>query len=102
MSEGYVTKLQKKASKNLKSFIEEIKEYIPKQEVYGWDDGVVKVNCKDAILRTYCTDDMALFIGHEKKNEEVLNEYGILLNTEKDTIVMYDHILHNYNDKYIF
>lgn len=45
---------------------------------------------------------MALFIGHEKKNEEGLNEDGILLNTEKDTIVMYDHILHNYNDKYIF
>lgn len=102
MSEGYVTKLQKRASKNLETFIEEVKEYIPKQEVYGWDDGVVKVNCKDAILRTYCTDNVALFIGHEKKDEDSLAEDGILLNTRPDTIVMHDHILHNYNDKYSF
>lgn len=102
MSEGYVTKLQKRAASNLEEYIKEVKEYIPKQEVYGWDDGVISINGKDGILRTYCTDKVALFIGHEKKNEAGLDEDGILLNTKEDTIVMHDHILHNYNDKYNF
>lgn len=102
MSEGYVVKLQKRASNYLESFVNELKKYIPKQEVYGWDDGVINVNTKDGVLRTYCTDKVALFIGHEHKNEEGLNEDGILLNTGKETIVMHDHILHNYNDKYHF
>ena len=102
MSEGYVAKLQKRASNNVEKFIEELKKYIPKQAVYGWDDGVVSVNKKDGILRTYCTDKVALFIGHENKNEKGLDEDGILMNTAKQTIVMHDHILHNYNEKYNF
>ena len=102
MSEGYIAKLQKKASSNAEKFVEELKKYIPKQEVYGWDDGVVSINKKDGILRTYCTDKVALFIGHENKNEEGLDEDGILMNTTSKTIVMHDHILHNYNNKYNF
>ena len=102
LSEGYVAKLQKQASANLEEYIKEIKEYIPKQEVYGWDDGVISINAKDGILRTYCTDRVALFIAHEHKNEEGIKEDGILVNTKKDSIVMHDHILHNYNEKYQF
>lgn len=102
MSEGYVAKLQKRASKNVEKFVEEAKKYIPTQAVYGWDDGVVSVNKKDGILRTYCTDKVALFIGHESKDEKGLDEDGILMNTTKETVVMHDHILHNYNDKYSF
>lgn len=102
LSEGYVTKLQKRASSYLESFINDLKEHIKRSEVYGWDDGVVQINGKEGILRTYCTNKVALFIGHEKKNEEGLDEDGILLGSNKDTIVMHDHILHNYNDKYSF
>lgn len=102
MSEGFVVKLQKKASEKLENFINELKEYIPKQEVFGWDDGVVQINKKDGILRTYCTDNVALFIGHENKNENGLDEDGILMSANESTIVMHDHILHNYNVKYNF
>lgn len=102
LSEGYVTKLQKRASKYLEEFVNDLKKHIKTSEVYGWDDGVVQINKKDGILRTYCTDKVALFIGHEKKNEEGLDEDGILEGTGKETIVMHDHILHNYNDKYSF
>ena len=42
------------------------------------------------------------YIGHENKNEKGLDEDGILMNTAKQTIVMHDHILHNYNEKYNF
>ncbi len=102
MSEGYVTKLQKRASEYLEKFIKDLTEHITNSPVYGWDDAVVNVNTKNAILRTYCTDNVALFLGHEKKNEASLDEDGILANTPSTTIVMHDHLLHNYNDKYDF
>lgn len=102
MSEGYVTKLQKRAASYLEEFIKELKEYIPKQEVYGWDDGVVTINQRDGVIRTYCTDNVALFIGHEKKNKDGLDEDGILMNTGRKTVIMHDHLIHNYNDKYNF
>lgn len=102
MSESYVVKLQKRASKNTEEFVEELKKYIPNQPVYGWDDGVVSINQKDGVLRTYCTDKVALFVGHEFKNKDGLDEDGILANTPSTTIVMHDHILHNYNNKYNF
>ena len=93
MSESYVTKLQKRAAGYLEDFIDELKNHIISSPVYGWDDGVVSINKKDGILRTYCTDNTALFIGHEKKNEAGLDEDGILVNTSKDTIVMHDHLI---------
>ena len=102
LSEGYVAKLQKQTSKQLEEYIEEVKEYITKQEVYGWDDGVISINTKEGILRTYCTDQVAVFVAHERKNEEGIKEDGILPNTPKSSIVMHDHVLHNYNEKYKF
>lgn len=102
MSESYVTKLQKRAANNLEIFIEDLKNHILKSPVYGWDDGVVQIDKKEGILRTYCTDNTALFIGHENKKEAGLDEDGILKETPSTTIVMHDHILHNYNDKYNF
>ncbi len=101
-SEGYLTKLQKRASNYLDSFIEDAYEHITQSPVYGWDDGVVTIQQKDGILRTYCTDKVALFYGHEKKDEDSLIEDGILPNTKEGTFVMHDHLLHNYNDKYLF
>lgn len=102
LSEGYVAKLQKQGSEKLENFINELKEYFPKQYCYGWDDGVITVGSKDAVLRTYCTDKIALFIAHEKKNKEGIKEDGILSNTSSYSIVMHDHILHNYNKMYSF
>lgn len=102
LSEGYVAKLQKYASEKLEDFIKELKDYFPKQHCYGWDDGVINVGTKESILRTYCTDKIALFIAHEKKNKEGIIEDGILSSTSSNTIVMHDHILHNYNKMYSF
>lgn len=102
MSEGYVAKLQKRGAKNLETFIEGTKEQLLEEPVYGWDDGVIWVNKKEAILRTYCTDKIALFIGHERKNKEGIDEDGILPNTKEQTIVMHDHLLVNYNEDYQF
>lgn len=102
MSEGYVAKLQKRASNGLLDFVEEVKKHIINSPVFGWDDGVISIDKKEAILRTYCTDKVALFIGHANKKAEGLEDDGILTATSKDTIVMHDHLIHNYNEKYNF
>lgn len=102
LSEGYVAKLQKRAYKYLEQFIKDLKEYFPKQGVYGWDDGVIMINKKQAILRVYCTDKIILTLAHTNKNEASLDEDNILIKTPNTTIVMHDHILHNYNEKYSF
>ena len=76
MSESYVAKLQKRASKNTEKFIEDLKKYIPEQPVYGWDDGVVSINQKAGILRTYCTDNVALLVMNLKmKKDQMQMEY---------------------------
>lgn len=101
-SEGYVAKLQSRASKYLNSFINELKNYFPKQDIYAWDDGVIIVNTKNATLRTYCTDNVALFTAHERKNKESVDDDNILNRTLSSTIVMHDHFLLNYNKDYNF
>ena len=100
MSEGFVAKLQKRAYDNLESFEKELCEYFPKQYVYGWDDGVISVNGKDACFRTYCTDNVTLFKAHEKKDKASMDEDKILTETTSYTTVMHDHLKVNYNDDY--
>ncbi len=101
-SEGYITKLQPKAANLLDVFINDLKNHLIKQAVYAWDDSTVIVNTKQATLRTYCTDSIALFIAHEKKDKKSLDEDNIFLRTPRETIVMHDHLLINYNSDYYF
>ena len=102
LSEGYVIKLQSRASGYLDEFINDCKKHMIKSDTYGWDDGVIQINTHDAYLRIYATEKVSLFFAHVRKNEEGLDEDGILSNTSESTTVMHDHLLHNYNDKYRF
>lgn len=102
MSEGYVAKLQKRASEGLESFRKEVEEYFPKQAVYGWDEGVIWIQKKQAVLRTYCTDQVVLFKASDSKSKASIDADGILPSSNKDTIVMHDHVLVNYNEEYQF
>jgi len=100
LSEGYVAKLQKRASKFTSDFVKDLKSFFPKQEVFGWDDGVIQIGKKQGILRVYCTDKVALLVGHEHKDEDSLKEDDILPKCLNNVIVMHDHVIHNYNDIY--
>ncbi len=102
LSEGYIIKLQARASEKLKEYIKESKEYITKEPVYGWDEGIISINEKNGILRTYCTDKVALFYASESKSKDSIDENGILPNTNKETIVMHDHVITNYHEDYCF
>ncbi len=100
-SEGYLTKLQKKASEQLKDFVFDVKEQIKKTKLGGWDDTVVSIGEKEkACLRVYTDFQFALYKAHMAKDTTGMDEDGILQNLGSETIVIHDHLLHNYCDEY--
>jgi len=131
LTEGYLVKLQKQASSNLDNFKCDLKEKIISLEKVFWDDTTVKIgigkpvegyddkdkeylekiknddekkekNIRNGIIRFYGDDRFALLIGHRTKKAEDIDKDGILDNLSSDCVVMHDHVLLNYNDKYNF
>lgn len=102
LSEGYISKLQEKASKNLSSFMEEMKGEIIKQELLYWDDTVIMIDKQRSCLRFYGTEKLAMYTAHAKKDKEGLDEDGILKVLSKETVVVHDHNKVNYNKEYKF
>ncbi len=102
LSEGYIAKLQKRASNQLNEFMNEIKKEIIKQSLLHWDDTVIMINTKRACLRFYGTEKLALYTAHSQKNKEGLDEDGILRALPEKAIVEHDHNKVNYNNEYIF
>lgn len=102
LSEGYISKLQKRASNMLEDFIKSLKEYIINLNVLHWDDTVIFVNGKRACLRGYCNSDIILYTAHEQKNKTGLYEDDILNKLSKEVRVVHDHNKVNYNEDYIY
>lgn len=100
-SEGYMVKLQRNAAKQLEDFLFDAKEEILKSKQVGWDDTVIAIADKDkACLRVYTNGNIALYKAHMSKDTTGMDEDAILQNLPKDTIVIHDHLLHNYCDEY--
>lgn len=101
-SEGYIMKLQKQASKGLKSFYEETKNYILTMPLLHWDDTVVSIDTNRACFRFYGDEKVAYYTAHEHKDKDSLKEDGILSLLPSSTVVMHDHNIINYNSEYSF
>ena len=102
LSEGYIAKLQKRASERLSNFMKEVKEEIIKQPLLHWDDTVIMVDTKRSCLRFYGTEKLAMYTAHSQKDKKGLDEDGILNVLPKETVVEHDHNQVNYNDEYCF
>lgn len=102
LSEGYISKLQKRAANNLKEFMTEVKKELIKGELLYWDDTVIMINTKRSCLRFYGRENLAYYVAHLKKDKEGLDEDGILKLLPKETVVVHDHNKVNYNKEYIF
>lgn len=102
ISEGYISKLQKRASKQLEEFETELKKACTEQEILYWDDTVIDVSKNRACLRFYGGENLALFCAHPQKNKQGLEEDGILSSLSKDIVVVHDHNKINYNKQYSF
>lgn len=102
LSEGYISKLQKRASDKLEEFMKEMRGEIIKQKLLHWDDTVIMVDTSRSCLRFYGTENLAMYTAHEHKNKEGLDNDRILNVLAKDTVVVHDHNKVNYNEEYKF
>lgn len=102
LSEGYISKLQKRAAEKLKDFMSKMKGEIIKQPILHWDDTVIMIDTNRSCLRFYGTDKLAMYTAHPKKDKDGLDEDGILNVLAKETVVEHDHNKVNYNNDYKF
>ncbi len=100
MSEGYIAKLQQKASKKLITFKEDLYKKILTLNLLYWDDTVIMINANRACLRFYGDEQNAYYTAHNHKNEEGIKEDGILDTLSKNVTVMHDHNKINYKYSY--
>jgi len=100
MSEGYIAKLQKKASEKLVTFKEDLYKKILTCKLLYWDDTVIMINAKRGCLRFYGDKSIAYYTAHNHKNEDGIKEDGILNTLSKNVTVMHDHNIINY--KYLY
>ena len=101
-SDGYVAKLQRRASQNLKVFRTELELHLIKQPLIYWDDTVVMLNTKRGCMRFYGTENISLFKAHEKKDLNGILEDGILSSLPESAKAMHDHNIVNYNKQFAF
>lgn len=131
LCEGYLIKLQKKSADALNNFHDDLSKKIISLKHLFWDDTVVKFGLgepsegyddedikyldkikedeeknikkiRNGVIRFYGDNNWALLIGHRTKKETGIDADGILDNLSEDCVVMHDHVLLNYNDKYCF
>ncbi len=100
--EGYLAKLQKKASNSLIPFVEELRQAALASSLIQWDDTVIMINTKRGCMRYYGNDSFSLFKAHEKKNKDGLDEDKILGFLGSNVVVEHDHCKVNYNPEYGF
>ena len=98
ISEGFISKQQRRASLGLKSFVEAVRLEFIKSRVVHWDDTVIFIDTKRGCMRFYGNDKLALFKAHETKARDGLDEDAVLGALGSDTAVVHDHVLVNYND----
>lgn len=130
ISEGYLIKVQKKSSKKLKKFTNDLREKVISLKKLFWDDTTIKFGMgkssegydekdieylakiekdekkdkkyRNGIIRFYGDDKWAYLVGHRFKNGDGIDDDCILSELKEDCVVMHDHVLLNYNEKYSF
>jgi hypothetical protein len=102
LSQGYICKLQKRASGLLKQFVSEVRMAVIRLKLLYWDDTVIFINTARACMRFYGNEKLALYKAHEAKDRVGIDEDSILAALSPDTIVMHDHNTINYNDDFQF
>jgi len=102
LSQGYICKLQKRASGLLKPFVSEVRMAIIRLKLVYWDDTVIFISTARACMRFYGDEKLALYKAHEAKDRAGIDEDSILAALSPDTIVMHDHNTINYNDDFQF
>lgn len=102
LSEGYISKLQRRASLGLTKFISDLKFYITHLNLVYWDDTVIMINKTRGCMRFYGNEDVALYCAHSQKNKVGLDKDNILNMLPSSAVVEHDHNILNYHNDYSF
>lgn len=100
MSEGYIAKLQRKASDKLITFKDDLYKKILTCNLLYWDDTVIMINTKRGCLRFYGNENIAYYTAHSQKNEDSVKNDKILNTLSNNITVMHDHNRINYKYSY--
>jgi len=101
-SEGYLIKQQRKAARDLKVFMEDLRKRCLCLKMVYWDDTVIDINTNRGCLRFYGDETLAMYTAHQHKDKEGLDDDRILKLLPAETVVMHDHNRVNYNKDYSF
>ena len=102
LSEGFIAKINKRQAKNLEDFYNDLKREVIQLPIVHWDDTTTSIGGNNGIIRFYGNEKLALYYAHANKNMESIDDDGILMALDKDTVLVHDHFTLNYNDKFDF
>ena len=101
LSQGFIVKVNKRLTLRLKDFYNNLKREVIHQPIVHWDDTVMNIGGNNSVLRFYENENLALYYAHANKNMDNLDDDGILISMDKDTVA-HDHLTLNYNEKFDF
>lgn len=101
-SEGYIAKLQARASKGLTSFYEDLRILLLTRPIIFWDDTVIFIHAQRACFRFYGDDSIAFYTAHLHKDMKGIQEDHVLPLLTEETMVMHDHNMINYHEDFFF
>lgn len=101
-SEGFISKLYKRASESLEIFMKDLKKVLICRILVYWDDTVIMIQTNRACMRFYGDETISYYTAHAHKDLNGLIEDDILTILTSDTTVMHDHNRVNYNEKFSF
>ena len=102
ISDGYLSKLQKRYALKLRGFVEEVRLACVTAPILYWDDTVIFVNTSRACFRFYGNDRVALYCAHMKKDMDGILDDNVLPQLTESNTVMHDHNFINYYDGFSF
>lgn len=100
--EGYIAKLQRRASSALDPFMADLRLLLVTRSLVYWDDTVIMINKTRGCLRFYGDEGIAYYTAHPHKDMEGLDDDNVLSLLTSQTTTMHDHNKVNYNEKYSF
>ncbi len=102
LSEGFISRLYKRAAVTLEAFLAELRVFILQKTLLYWDDTVIMIKTARACMRFYGDETVSYYTAHLHKDMDSLLEDDILPVLTDETTVMHDHNRVNYNGLFCF
>ena len=102
LSEGFISKLYKRAAVILETFLAELRVLLIQKTLLYWDDTVIMIKTARGCMRFYGDDSVSYYTAHLHKDMDSLLDDDILPVLTDGTTVMHDHNRVNYNERFCF